>query len=115
MMRQPQQTRQPIVDDVPLPPDTNCRDDWGFWDGECRVFYGVTERVVHDSQGNKVAEVETSGTQFRDGSVDTEESWPRITVYTSTDYGLTARQALTLAGWLIDAALEVDGWTDLGC
>lgn len=105
------QYRRRIPDDVPLPPDTNCRDDWAFWDGECRVFYGVAERVVHDSQGKKIAEVETSGTQFPDGSIDTEESWPWITVYTSTDYGLTRSQALCLAAHLIDAALEVDGWT----
>lgn len=106
-----QHTRRPIIDDVPLPPDTNCSDDWEFWDGECRIFHGVTDRTICDADGRKVAEVETTGTQLPDGSIDTKESSPWVTVYVSTDSGLSPSQALRLAAHLIDAALEVHGWT----
>ncbi|WP_131829121.1 hypothetical protein [Mycobacterium numidiamassiliense] len=101
-------TQQP---DIPLPAGAMAdAESWGFWDNQFRIFHGA-DRVVSDPAGNKVAEVQTGGIQFPDGSIDQIECPPRVDVYVHADDGLTADQARELALLLALTADEVDRWT----
>jgi hypothetical protein len=110
-MRENSATTPVNLDQIPLPAGaTPSGDGWAFWDNKFRMFRGA-ERVVLDDAGEKVAEVETGGTQLPSGCVDTAECPPTIDVYVMSDDGLTAVQALALAAHLVSAAVETNGWT----
>jgi len=68
-----------------------------------RVINGRT-RVLKAHLG----EVETSALQYADGSINTTDDPPRISVNTYTDDGLTSSEARDLAAMLIEAADELD-------
>lgn len=91
--------------DVPTPPGAE-PDNW--WDDDpqdFRVLYGVS-RGVDD---HKLI-VQTSALQYRDGSINTSDDPPRVSVDIHYDSGLSSSQARELASVLLEAAAEVDGW-----
>jgi hypothetical protein len=94
---------------IPVPPGAEARHDWESDDPPrlpWRIVYGRT-RKLKDGRG----EVETSALQYADGTINTADDPPRISVNTYTDDGLTIAEARELAAMLMDAADEVDGWT----
>ncbi|MEM6110695.1 hypothetical protein AAHS21_31435 [Mycobacterium sp. 050272] len=110
-MRKNSATRITKEPNVPLPAGAIAEaDSWGFWDNKFRIFHGA-DRVVFDHAGVKVAEAQTGGIQFPDGSIDTTECPPRVDVYLHAHEGLTAAQARDLAWALALAADEVDRWS----
>jgi hypothetical protein len=78
-------------------------ESWAFWDNQFRIFHRA-DRLVSDPAGDKVAEVQTGGIQFSDGSIDTGECPPSVDVYVYRDEGITADQARALATTLLELA-----------
>lgn len=113
-MREKSATRSTQEPDVQLPPGAIAEvNGWAFWGNQFRIFHGA-ERIVSDAAGKKVAEVETSGIQLPDGSIDlAPTARPLVSVRLSFDGidGLTAVQARELAVYLVAAADETDRWS----
>lgn len=92
--------------DVALPPDTVSLDGWQG--NEYRVISGPDRRVPGVD-----GIVGTSAVQYADGSIDQSEvDSPRV--WTDITGALTAQQARQIAGALVAAADEIDGWADAG-
>jgi hypothetical protein len=90
---------------VPLPPGAQ-GDIWADDDPQAyRVIYGVPRGVT----GHELA-LQTSALQYADGSINTTDDPPRVSLDIHYDAGLTSAQARELAASLIEAADEVDGW-----
>jgi hypothetical protein len=91
---------------VPVP--AGAEDD-GTWEDDepqpYRVIYGVPRGVV----GHELT-LQTSALQYADGSINTTDDPPRVSLDIHEDDGLTSAQARDLAASLIEAADEVDGW-----
>jgi hypothetical protein len=92
--------------DVPLP--AGAKDD-GIWENDdpqpYRVVYGVPRGV----DGQDLV-LQTSALQYADGSINTTDDPPRVSLDIHYDDGLTSDQARDLAAALIEAADEVGGW-----
>lgn len=95
--------------DVPLPAGADWPDEGIGWEPDdpqaYRVIYGVTRGVAgHDLL------VQTSALQYADGSINTTDDPPRVSLDIHDDDGLTSAQARELAAALVEAADELDGW-----
>jgi hypothetical protein len=93
---------------VPLP--AGAEDDGTWTDDDpqppYRVIYGVPRGVV----GIELA-LQTSALQYADGSINTTDDPPRVSLDIHPDDGLTGQQARDLAASLLEAADEVEGWS----
>jgi hypothetical protein len=91
---------------VPPPPGAAFVDDWQ--PEQYRIVYGSRREI-----GGEV-EVSASVAQLADGTINRsseEYDPPLVHVNTTGAFGLTVEQAGELAGTIVDAVNELDGWT----
>ncbi len=98
----PTRTPQP---NVSPPPGAHFVDDWQ--PEQYRMVLGPKRDVAGE------VEVWTSVAQRTDGTIDTggQIETPLVHVDTKGRFGLTVEQARELAGVILDAVNELDGWT----
>ncbi|MDA0251503.1 MAG: hypothetical protein O2892_17265 [Actinomycetota bacterium] len=91
-------------DTVPVPAGT-AADDWqpDNW----RVVFSPRRSIP----GREDINVALTAVQFADGRIDDGSEFEPPQVYVDHPDGLTAAQARSLAGLLIEAAETLDGWT----
>jgi hypothetical protein len=91
---------------VPLPAGT---EDDGIWTDDDPQPYRVIHGVPRGVTGHELA-LQTSALQWADGSINTTDDPPRVSIDIYYDDGLTSAQARDLAASLIEAADEIDRW-----
>jgi hypothetical protein len=98
---------QPVTAAInpPLPAGAEPDNWWEDDPQDFRVVYGVSRGVEdHDLI------VQTSALQYPDGSINTSDDPPRVSLDIHYDSGLSSVQARELASVLIECADEIDGW-----
>ncbi|HEX5253088.1 MAG TPA: hypothetical protein VFW69_04295 [Mycobacterium sp.] len=91
--------------DVAPPPGAAFVDDWQ--PEQYRIVYGSRREISGE------VEVSASVAQLADGTINGssgEYDPPLVHVHTTGAFGLTTEQARELAGAILDAVNELDGW-----
>lgn len=98
--------------EIPLPAGAVSGDrDWSDWGGYAVRLIRGSNRIICDVNGKRVAMIRTVGVQRSDGSVDDgDENYPTVDIcLLRGEFGRD--QARELAAVLLQAADEMDGWT----